>query len=171
MTRWTTLKHELIVNNAYFTENKCEMAQPLQGDCESEEVYDAFISDGCPTNQWYKIKCNAFLGGSRSLQRCYRLCDLLARCFGENNKITCNETCSNKFLKSSLFGGIVSDVHVNIEVVRCRPFTPSTERVFSIRVASEGKKNCVVNQFQCPTLNGRLALNYSFLCFSTLHQP
>ena len=130
-------KHELIVNNyAYFTENKCEMAQPLQGDCESEEVYDAFISDGCPTNQWYRIKCNTLLRGSRSLQRCCCLCDLLARRFSEDNKITCNETCSNELLKSSLFGVTVSNV--SIEAVRCRPFTP-TEHEFSIR-ATEGKR-------------------------------
>ena len=147
------------------------MAQPLPGDCKSEEVYDVFISHGCPTNQWNKITCNAFLKGSRSPQGCSPLCDFLARCFSEDNKIRCNETCSKEFLKSSLFGDTASDVHVNIEVVRCRPFTPSTERVFSIRAASEGKKNCVVNKFQCTTLNGRLPLNYSFLCFSTLLNP
>ena len=147
MTRWTTLKHELIVNNyTHFTENKCEMAQPLQGDGESEEVHDAFISDGCPTNQWNKIKCDASLRGSRSLQRRSCLCDFLARCFSEDNNITCNETCPNERLKSSLFGGTASNVNIELEVVRCRPFEPSTERVFSIR-ASEGKRNCVVKVY------------------------
>ena len=143
------------------------MAQPLQGDCESEDAYQAFKSaDGGPTNQWNKIRCSP--RSSLSSQKCSCWCELLALCFvvdeGDKKKEWIR-MCSSKFLQSSRFNNRVS--RVNIEVVRCSPFTLSTERVFSIR-ASEGKRNCVVNKFQCTALNGRLALNYSFSCCPSL---
>ena len=81
------------------------------------------MSNGLPTEQWHEIKCNPFVVGSRSRQKCFSWCELLARCFGVNKNKEWIGVCSKKFRELSRNKMTIPNVNVSIEVVPCKPFT------------------------------------------------
>lgn len=71
-----------------FTGNECDTASLLHLNRRNKAACHAFNSNknGISTDQWNKIRCNPFYGGSRSHQRCSCWCDLLASGFDPDKK-------------------------------------------------------------------------------------
>ncbi|KAL9963229.1 hypothetical protein ACROYT_G032407 [Oculina patagonica] len=108
--------------------NECKTAKPLQ--------LHSKHNNSCPSDWWNKIKCDPFLGGSRSRQRCSRWCKLFASCFGGKKKMQSIQQCSSKFRSLAPFEAHFNGSGGSGAVVNVAPCSPFRKGVFIIKAGT-----------------------------------